>query len=93
MPKASLRVLRLTLVPTKTSIEVSSTPVDGHDVLEREQLARITELSAMTSSTRRKLDIIHGAEPEIKSKFWAYDDDDDLESNSEEEDISTPTLR
>jgi hypothetical protein len=55
MPKVSLRVRRLTLAPTETSIEVSSTPVDGCDVLEREQLVRITELSMTTSSTRRKL--------------------------------------
>jgi hypothetical protein len=53
----------------------------------------MTELSATTASTRRKLGRIHGVKPKVKSKFWVYDDDEDSESDSEKEDISTPTLR
>jgi hypothetical protein len=92
MLKASLRVHRLTLVPLEIVIEVNMTPDNGYAILERERLARITELSATTSSTRRKLGRVHGVEPEFKSKFWANEDDEDSELESEDGDTAMPTL-
>jgi hypothetical protein len=92
MPKAALRVRRLTLVPSETVIEVNMTPDDGYAILERERLARITELSVTSSSTLRKLGRVHGVEPKFKSKFWANEDDEDSKLESEDGDTATPTL-
>jgi hypothetical protein len=92
MLKVSLRVRRLTLVSSETKIEVVTSPDDARNNLDHKRLTRIIELSTATSSTRRKLDKIHGVEPEFKSKFWANEDDEESESKSEDDDISTPTL-
>jgi hypothetical protein len=62
-------------------------------LLDREKMARMTELSAMAATGNRLWPHKHGFEPGYGSKFWAGGDDDYSSSESMDElNVSTPTL-
>jgi hypothetical protein len=99
MVKAKLRVRRLTLPPSSHPSACINEEGSHHQseeegrILDKEKMARITELAMAASWRNCPRPHRHGVEPEF-GKFWAKEDDGDSSSESEEEpdDASTPTL-
>jgi hypothetical protein len=60
-------------------------------MLDKECLARMTDLVIMAGQENNQRPHIHGVEPSYRSKFWATGDEDSSEE-SEEEKIKTPML-
>jgi hypothetical protein len=108
MAKAKLRMRRLTIAP-RSDLHDGRVYEDSNDDeenqamrrLDRERFARAIELSVAAREGNRKGFHMHGKEPEFSSKFWAKDDGENSDSESEEdeqvkesekEDITTPML-
>jgi hypothetical protein len=93
MAKSKVRVHRLTLAPSSDAgDEGGSIPKEvGEDerqtLLEKEQMARMTDISIMSGERTHARPRVHGVEPTWRSKFWASGEDIDSSANSEDEEV------
>jgi hypothetical protein len=105
MAKLKSWVRRLTLAPIAESRDLVDTGQQAdhgdeeRNMLQREQMARATDISLIAGQGKRQRPHIHGVEKGMGSKFWATGDDySSTESvcssneSDDEDETSSPTL-
>jgi hypothetical protein len=98
MAKSKIQVRHLTLPPSNAAaLEESSLQQDVEEdyrllLLEKEQLARITDISIMAGEGNHPRPHVHGVEAKWGSKFWASEDDDASTVASNVDELASPTL-
>jgi hypothetical protein len=60
--------------------------------LEKEQIARVANISFLARDGTHPRPHVHGVEPTWGSKFWASGEDDDSLLVSDDDDFTSPTL-
>jgi hypothetical protein len=98
MAKSKIWVRRLTLPPSNVAaMEESSIQQDDDEdesllLLEKEHLARVTDISIMAGEGIHPRPHVHGVEAKWGSKFWASEDDDASMVASDVDELASPTL-